>query len=75
MKLQLLITLLRSIVSLYYCEAYLFYKSHHNSANDDIDIYMQATRGSTGAHARLLISHNFRKHSLNTNFHQIILKI
>lgn len=42
MKLQLLITLLRSIVSLYCCEAYLFYKSHHNGANDNIDIYMQA---------------------------------
>ena len=41
MKLQLLITLLRSIVSLYCCEAYLFYKSHHNGAYDDIDIYMQ----------------------------------
>ena len=35
MKLQLLITLLKSIVSLYCCEAYLFYKSHHNGAYDD----------------------------------------
>ena len=50
MKLQLLIILLLSIVSLYCCKAYLFYtSSHHNGANDDIDIYMQATRDYTGA--------------------------
>ena len=72
MKLQLLITLLKSIVSLYCCEAYLFYKSHHNGAYDDIDIYMQATRDSTGAQARSLISHNFSeaffKHKFPSNY-------
>ncbi len=59
MKLQLLIILLKSIVSLYCCKAYLFYKSHHNGAYDDIDIYMQATRNAVGAMTRYLISLNF----------------
>ena len=71
MKLQLLITLLKSIVSLYCCKAYLFYKSYHNGSNDDIDIYMQATRRANRAMTRYMISHNF---STDTKLSQNYIK-
>ena len=71
----MLITLLKSIVSLYCCEAYLFYKSHHNDANDEIDIYMQATRNAVGAMTRYLISHNFStKPKLPHNYIENVLR-
>jgi hypothetical protein len=68
MKLHLLINLFISIASLYFCKGYLFFTSHHNSDYDDIDIYMQATRVSTGSMARKMISHNFSTALFKTKF-------
>ena len=65
-----------NIVSFYCCKAYLFYTSHHNGANDDIDIYLQAVRGSTGAWARGLISRNFSNFKMpnTSNYIENILR-
>jgi hypothetical protein len=59
MKFHLLISLIISIASLYFCKGYLFFTSHHNGDYDDIDIFMQAIRVSTGSMARKMISQNF----------------
>ena len=76
MKLQLLITSLLCIVSVYFCGAYLFYTSHHNGAYDDIDISMQAVRHSTGAMARDKISSHFTNLKLpnTSNYIENILR-
>jgi hypothetical protein len=76
MKLELLITLSLNIVSYYCCKSYLFYTSHHNDANDDIDIYIQAVRYSTGALSRNLISRNFSNFKLpnTSNYIENILR-